>query len=64
MDASQGDKNVFAAVGFEPVGEEEGEDEAMEDIYQTVSICQKFDSRKHSLFEKLSVTSASPAYTL
>lgn len=62
--AAQGDENIFAAVGFQPVGEEEGENEAVEDIYENVSIYSKFDGRKHLLFEKLSVTSASPAYTL
>jgi hypothetical protein len=38
LDAANGDENLLAPVGFEPVGEEEGEDEAVEDIWCGVSM--------------------------
>jgi hypothetical protein len=38
LKTANGDENFLAAVGFEPLGEEEGEDEAVEDVCHGVNI--------------------------
>jgi hypothetical protein len=47
VNPTQGDEDIFAAVGFEPIREEEGEDEAVKDICPALaSITPKVTIRK------------------
>lgn len=67
LNAANGEEDLLGAVGIEPAVEEEGEDEAVEDVYKIMSanyLCYTYLCGFDLLLEKLSVTSASPAYCL